>query len=526
NLLLLSDYYFLLNNYNKAEKTILIAVKKHPDSQILNIRLAQFYLQAEMQKKALKTLLKLEENHPDNVRFKLMLADLYLSDMQVSKAENMLEKLKGVLDEGSITDYNLLLAKCCLYKYQISYAVSYLKKVISKEPMLLSARYLLGIAYFAGDQVKLAEKSFVSALILDPHHVDTLVMLSYLHYKNQEYDLSLQYLERILLVEKFNSRALTGKGLCLLEQKLFDEAASIFSNVFNIEESLSALYFYGLSIERGGGQEKAAEIFEKVLAADPILIDVLKRYASLLFKLGHTDKAVELAESILKQHSDKPALQYIAADIYFTLEKHEISQNILITLIKENNTHGNVYSLLAKSYRQTGNVDKAIDFLKTCTVRNPDYGQGWIDLANIYLKQEEKKLALDTLRSAYKNSSDSPLIAGNLAWLLIENSTDLNMALDLSRKAYEKDPENAAIADTLAWAYYHKGAYSQAKWLLERAEKLAPEKGIVKYHKAMLLYKLGKTSQASKSFKNALQYSLSDSIIDRIHKILATLETE
>ncbi|MCP3876649.1 MAG: hypothetical protein GY699_26370, partial [Desulfobacteraceae bacterium] len=135
NLLLLSDYYFLLNKHAQAEKAILIAVKKHPDSQILNLRLVQFYLQAEMQEKALKILLKLEENNPDNVRFKLMLADLYLSDMQVSKAENMLEKLKGVLDEGSITDYNLLLAKCCLYKYQISYAVSYLKKVISKEPM-------------------------------------------------------------------------------------------------------------------------------------------------------------------------------------------------------------------------------------------------------------------------------------------------------------------------------------------------------------------------------------------------------
>ena len=526
NLLLLSDYYFLSNQLQKAENCILDAVTRHPDSQILNIRLAQFYLQATMKEKALQSLIILEEKYPDNVRFKLMLADFYLSDMQVDQAEKMLNKMKSILDDESRTNYNLLMGKCFLYKYQIPYAVSYLKTATSEKPLLLSARYLLGIAYFAGDQTRLAEQSFISALMLDPHHVDTLIILSYLHYKNQEYDLCLQYLERIFVIEKTNTRALTAKGLCLLELGRFDEAAPIFLNAFSLGKRVSALYFYGLSLEREGEYERAAGIFEKVLAIDPALIDVLKQYSSLLLKLDQPDKAVELAELLLKQNQSNPALHYIAGDIYFMLEQYEMTQTILEAALKEKNPQAQVYSLLATSYLQTGKEDQAIGLLKTCVVKKPLFEQGWIDLASLYLKQGEKEIALDTLRTAYKKMPDSPVVAGNLAWLLLETGTDIYMALDLSRKAYEKAPENVAIIDTLGWSYYHKGAYSQASYMFEQAEKLAPEKGIVKYHKAMLLYRQGKIFNARESFQNALKFNLPDETVDHIKEILAKLEAE
>ncbi|MCK5097704.1 MAG: tetratricopeptide repeat protein [Desulfobacteraceae bacterium] len=526
NLLLLSDYYFLSNKFMKAETCILDAVKRHPDSQILNIRLAQFYLQTGMKEKALKTLHLLEESYPDNVRFKLMLADFYLSGMQISQAENMLNKLKTMLDEDSRTNYNLLMGKYFLYKHQIPHAISYLKTATNEKPLLLSARYLLGIAYFAGGRIKLAENSFVNALMLDPYHVDTLVIISYLHYKNQEYDLCLQYLERIFAIENTNSRALMAKGLCLLELGRFDEASPVFLNAFSLGKSVSALYFYGLSIERGGEYKKAVEIFKKVLTIDPVLTDVLKQYSSLLLKLDQTDKAVELAEQILKQHSGNPAFYYVVGDIYFMLEQYEMSQAILETALKEKNPQAQVYSLLAASYLQTGKESRAIDLLKTCTVQNPLYERGWIDLSSLYFKQGKKKMALDTLRTAYKKVPASSTISGNLAWLFLETNTEIYMALDLSRKAYEKNPENAAFADTLGWAYYHKRAYSHAEWMFEQAEKLAPEKGVVKYHKAMLLYKQDRISLAREKFQNALKYDLPNKIVDHIQEILVKLETE
>jgi tetratricopeptide (TPR) repeat protein len=527
NLLLLSDYYFLSNSLKKAEDCILNAIKRSPESQIFYIRLAQFYLQATMREKALKTLLILEEKYPDNIRFKLMLADFYLTNMQICQAEKMLNKLKSIIGEDLKTNYNLLMGKCFLYKHQIPYAVSYLKTATNEQPLLLSARYLLGIAYFAGGQLKLAEKSFVSALMLDPHNIDTLVLLSYLHYKNQEYDLCLQYIERVFAIEKANSRALIARGLCLLGQDKYNEAATVFLSALSIDKSVSALYFYGLSIEKCGGYQRAAEIFEEILTIDPALINVLEQYSSLLLKLDQTDKAIELAEQILKQHEDNTELQYVAGDIYFKLGQYEISQTIFEDTLREQNPQGHVYSLLATAYQKTDKIDKAVDLLKSCTIQNPLYVQGWIDLTSLYLKQGHKMMALDTMRTAYKKVPDSPVIAGNLAWLFLETGTEINMALDLSRKAYENAPENASIADTLGWAYYHKGTYSQAEWMFDKAEQSAPEKGIIKYHKAMLFYGQGKIFHAKESFEEALKdKNLEDTIVNHIHKMLAKIEKE
>jgi len=525
NLLLLADYYFLTNKLEQAESCILNAIKSNPDSEILYIRLAQFYLQTTRKEKALKTLLILEEKHPDNIRFKLMLADFYLSNKQVDEAEKMLATLKNIIDEDSITNYNLLMGKLFLYKNQIPYAVSYLKTATSEQPLLQSARYLLGIAYFAGGQNKLAEKSFINSLMLDPYHIDTLVILSYLHYINKEYDLCLEYLERVFVSEKANSRAFTAKGLCLLGMDQYAEASSAFLSAFSVDKNVSTLYFYGLAIEKGGEYQRAAEIFEQVLTINPLLIDVIKQYSSLLLKLGKINEAAALANQISKKHQGSSSLLYVAGDIYFKLGQYDTAQTILEDVLKEENTQGNVYSILAESYLQTGKNDKAMDLLKTCTIQNPFYAQGWIGLTSLYLKQGDKNKALDTMRTAYKKIPDSPIIAGNLAWLFLETGTEINRALDLSRTAYEKAPDNAAIVDTLGWAYYHKGTYSQAEWMFEEAEKLAPEKGIVKYHKAMLFYKQGKIFQAKEKFESALEQNIMpDSIIDHIHKILSQLK--
>ncbi|THB80887.1 MAG: tetratricopeptide repeat protein [Desulfobacteraceae bacterium] len=516
NLLLLSDYFFLSGQLRMAEQCIQGALKHNPDSQILNIRLAQFYLQTSFRKKALETLRNLEKKYPENVSFKIMLADLYLSGRQVVQAETMLENAKEIVDDASRTNFNLLMGKCFLYKNQIPYAASYLKAVVSENPTLISATYLLGVAYFAGHQIKLAEKNFIRVLVLDPHHIDSLLMLSYIHYKDHAYDLSLDYSRQVLEFDKSNSRALTIKGLCLLELGVPKEAAPLFLKAFSLGKRVSALYFYGVSLEELGRLESAAEVFDKVLTINPELTDVVRRYASLLLELGQREKALEIARDIIEHNPANPFLGYTAGDLFYRLEQYEISQRILEKAISEGASHGHVYSLLAASYQYTGKHRDAGDLLLRCTFDFPNYCQGWIDLAVSYMNRGQKKAALQVLDAAYRKNPDSPAITGNLAWLLLENDQDVHKALDLARKAYEKSPDNPAIADTLGWAYYLKGAYSQAEWMLEQAEALAPDKAIVKYHRAMLLASQGKTTAAKKCFQAALAHKLPEHLVDRI----------
>ncbi len=524
NLLLLSDYYILSNRLDLAEMTIKTAVKAYPDSRMLTVRLVQFYLQAMMKEKALKTLEILEKKYPDTVRFKLMIADFYLSEMNLACAEKILNQSKSLLNESSRTSYNLLMGKYFLYTHQIPYAISFFKTAVKARPLLFSAQYLLGIAYFAGDQARLAEKSFVNALMLNTEHVDTMIILAYLHYKNREYNLAGKYIEKVLAIEKTNSRALMAKALCLLDQNEFKDASATFFNAFSISKDLSALYFYGIALEKRGDIDRAVRIFEKIIEINPNLVDVLQHYSSLLIKLGMYKKAVLLAENILKQERINPLKMHVAGNIYFMLNQYNKSIEIFKRSLKDENTGQNSYTRLAAAYCKVGKSDLAMDTLNKCIKKYPLYDQAWIDIAAIYLEQNKIQKALDTMQTACKKVLNSQSVTGNLAWLLLKTGTNELKALELARKAYEINPENAAVVDTLGLAYYRKKAYSQAEWMFEKAEKLAPEKGIVKYHKAMLLYKIQKISSARKYLKLALEYDLEPSTIAEVQKMLVELK--
>ncbi|MFO7752502.1 MAG: tetratricopeptide repeat protein [Desulfobacteraceae bacterium] len=523
--LLLSDYYLVSGQMAESEKFLLQAVNTYPESLLLKKRLARFYLQTGQESKALKLLVRLEKSYPEEYGFKLLLADLYLSGLHMEKAGMMLDKA-GKTAGSPMADYHLLKGKYLLFKGQNARAVSHFKTVISENPALALARYLLGVAYFSGGQTKLAEKSFVNALMLEPEHMDSLVALGYLLYQNREFALALDYTEKALAVERTNPRAIRAKGLCLLGQRRFEEALSELAKGAYMNPDAASLFFYATALEKVNKLSQAAKVYKQAMQMNPGGRDVTAGYLRLMVKLGNSSGAMAEAEKILEKKPEDPFLYYVAADLAYRIEQYDKSAQYLETALKLDDPPGYIFSLLAAVYRRTGQWDRAVDLLTRCTSVNPQYGKGWNDLAGLYVERDSVQSALETLNRAIEHMPDSGEIAGNLAWLLLESGTELDRALDLARRAYEKLPENGSIADTLGWAYYHKKAYSQAAWMFETAEELAPDKAIVKYHRAMLNYRQGRISAAKSLFGKALEYDhdLSGKTVDHIHEILGRLQ--
>ncbi|MCP4672207.1 MAG: tetratricopeptide repeat protein [Desulfobacula sp.] len=524
DLLLLSDYYFLIQDFTTAETCIIEAMEKNPDNRMVKIRLFQFYLKTDMKDKALKSLLGLEGEYPNDGWFKLMLTDLFLSRMEVDRAEQMLKKIKSMKKLGP--DYDLLMGKVYLFKGKIPYAVSYLKNVIDERPGLLSAHYLLGVAYFAGGQTKLAENSFINALILNPNHVKTLLVLAGLHYKNKEFKLALQYLEKAIFLEPHNARAYMTKGLCLMEQNKGEDASHEFYKAYSLLENVSPLFFLAQSFQSQGKYDIALDIYEDVIDKRPELVDALHMYTSLLLDLKQNEKAMAIIEKVIKTEPYHPVVYYIAARVSLTFGDYKKAKTYLKTAMTHENVPGYIYRLLAVVHQKSGANSSVEEILKQCIEKNPSYVNAWIDLADLYARTGENSLAIETLNQALERFPENPSVSGNLAWLLVENENDFDRALNLARIAYEKSPDKAYLMDTLGWAYFHKKAFSQAEWMLASAEKLAPDKGIIKYHQGMVFYKQRKLLEAKDKLKLALKYDLSDKDINKLKQVLADLETE
>ncbi len=523
DLLLLSDYYLLVQDFSRAEDFIVKALENDPDNIMLKIRLCQFYLQTDMRDKAKKSLVEFEGEYPQGARFKLMLADIFLSELDMDNADVVLKKIKNIKEVQS--DYNLLMGKLWLFKGKNSHAIFHLKSVIDIRPGILSARYLLGIAYFAAGQTKLAEKSFINVLILNPDHVETLVALAGLHYKNREYKLADQYLEKAISLSPSNVRALMLKGLCLMEQKKAKKASQEFTKVHFLIKDAPSLFFLGKSLESQGKFDTALDLYKDLIDQKPELMDVLYKYTALLVEMGQGKKAGEIVEKIIERGYGHSGVYYVGARVRLELEDYDAARKYLDKAMEAENVPGYIYGLAAEMYRKTGEYRKEEDVLRVCMEKNPGYAKAWINLAGLYFRSQRKTQALEILNQAVKKIPDNVLIAGNLAWLLLEEKKDFDRALDLARTAYEKFPGKVYLMDTLGWAYYHKRIFSQAEWLLTEAEELEPDEGIIKYHLGMVLYKQGKLSEAKEKLKRALEYELLDEDMTQAEQALADLET-
>ncbi len=506
DLMLMSDYFALKKRLLLAEACIRKAVAFDPGNLEIKTQLCRFYLSYGMLHKAEQYLELISGQNPEHRGFQLMLADARLSLLHMDLAEEMLisPDIKRFDDAG----YNLLMGKFWLFKGRHSHAVSYLKSALEKNFGMASVHYLLGVAYFAGGQFKLAEKALNNSLAVSPNHPDPLLAMAALHYKQKEYALSEQYLDDIFAMDPASAQAWLVRGLCLFEQKDYEKATQAFSNAWHMGAGLQALFFLGQSFEHRQMPKEALKSYESILEKSPDHFEALNRYCMLLAGNGDPDRAISVIEEWLdtkKGGSPGPEILYTGAKICLQAKKRHACCRFLDLARQKNLFSGDFYILQADLWKARGEAKKRLETLTACTENEPLFLKGWHMLTDDYISQKNFTLAEQTLEKAVTHFPDDPVLSGNLAWLLLEKELpDTDRAFRMARKAYDH-MQQPWLMDTLGWAYYHKGRFSQAEWMLTQAREKLPDNAAVTCHLGMALYKQGRLSEAKKILENAME---------------------
>jgi tetratricopeptide (TPR) repeat protein len=412
--------------------------------------------------------------------------------------------------------------KFWLFKGRYSHAVSYLKTALDKDYGLLSAHYLLGVAYFAGGQSKLAEKAFLQALMLDPDHEESIFAMAALNYKREDYGLADQYADQFLGREPSSARVWKLKGLCALGRTDPSCAIGPLSKSWHLGDA-SAHFFLGQAFEAQGMVQEALTAYSQVFEDAPVIYPALYAYARLASDQGLGERVFEKIDG-LAGHDANPAVYYTAAKICLGLKDYDRCQAYIDKAMAKKEVSGPFFLLQAALFEATGKDDGVEKTLTKCITKLPQYVGGWLKLSAYYMKKQRISDAAQVMEQALNFFPDHPEIKGNLAWLLLEEETDFDRALDLAREAYDTLPGQAWLMDTLGWAYYHKKIYSQAQWMLEQAEELTPGNGMIQYHLGMVLYRRGKLFQAKTKLESALRYiSLDTRQRDEAESLLAGL---
>lgn len=523
--LLMADFYLLDYQYDQAEQSIISAIGLEPEDNSLKYHLVQFYMATDNTVKA-ETILKNILKNQNDIYLRMMLADIYLLNSKLKKAEEIILSLKDEINEPTV-EFELLQGKFWLYSGRTVYATSHFKSALELKPGLVNTRYLLGLTHLINGKLKLSENSLTRALQISPNHYKALLLISEILYKKKDYSLSLSYLDRIIedAPEDFTARIL--KGLNLLGQNKYLPAKEEFNTSLHLSRRTYIAYYYlGLTEELMNNDSKALAYYKQVLDVYPDLMDVSYRYCMLLLKNKQNKLADDFVKKKLADVGASPELYFLAAKVALKMGHLPQGETFFQKAIQLDSAPGFIYMEFAMFYKNNRQTKKAMDILKQCTIKKPYFPDAWISLSKLLADSQDMKTALEIMEQGYKKFQDSAIFQSNLAWLLLEDDPQTNEALSLAQSAYEKSPDDIGIADTLGWAYFHKGIYSQAVWLLSGAQKKAPENGFIRYHLGMTYYRQGEIDKAVEQFKIARASADSGSFSNEIDNVFAKLAKE
>lgn len=296
-----------------------------------------------------------------------------------------------------------------------------------------------------------------------------------------------------------------------------------------------------------GNTRQAVDLYEKSLALDSDAEGVREKLAEGLVELGEDDRAAEILESLvaanpvnLSAYDQLAKIQLRRGD--FSMAAASMRQALLLAPI-DPRRHEEIIRTLLRAGDDDGAVQAAAEAeerfpflvgftilraialsqaenhaaammaferaLVTASNINPDlldsdfyltYG-GAAERAGHFVKAEEllkKSIALAPGRAAEA--------CNHLGYMWAERGVNLEEAEQLILRALEMDPNNGAYIDSLGWVYFKQGRYHEALAELQRAaavlEKPDP---VVLDHIGDAHEKLGQISEAVRHWHKALQ---------------------
>ena len=160
--------------------------------------------------------------------------------------------------------------------------------------------------------------------------------------------------------------------------------------------------------------------------------------------------------------------------------------------------------LLAQLYVQTGRVDEGIKTLDDVAKKAPKNNEVLALKGNLLQLQGKTKEAEEYYTKALQGDPNIDLAANNLAYLLAEESRDLQSALQYAQGVKKRKPEDPNTADTLGWVYFRLGRLVLAREQAEFAVSKDPNNGTFQYHLGIIYKSNNERTKAVAALKKAM----------------------
>jgi tetratricopeptide (TPR) repeat protein len=336
-----------------------------------------------------------------------MLARLHLSRGNIDKSLTYIQQAltidpnnaegQGLMVRIDLTKGDLAKAKASLASLQKRYPNSSatfdllaLTQLAEKHPDLARASYeraLQGNAIdmealggvvridLATGHVKQATERLDNVAALADPPVDLLILAARGYATTRDFDKAEAMLKRAISADPTRLQGYAFLGQLYAARNRTDEAIAQFQDVVKRDpKSVSAMTMIGMLKESQGHKDEAEKEYESVLAVDSRAVVASNNLAWLYASANHKlDEALQLAQTAQQQIPGEPNISDTLGWIYVRKNMGSLAIPPLETCVQK--VPGNpLYQYhLGMAYLQTGDLDKAKQFLSKALALKPDF---------------------------------------------------------------------------------------------------------------------------------------------------------
>ena len=234
--------YKKLEDYAKAEKSILKGLELKPESNGFNHELAKIYFESKKYDLCLHLLLTLSEKVK---RRQILFKDIAMCYYKMNKLQESLEAV------------------------QVS---------LSENPKSISSLYVEGLIHKELGNISESMNSFTKLLSIDSDNRDALYQLGKINHQKGNYREALESFDKVLDFRPRDNEVLKAKGISHDELEEYKEASEALKKSINVDDEI-IFNDRGVALSRLGYNHKAIDSYRRALASNP-------KYAICWFNLG------------------------------------------------------------------------------------------------------------------------------------------------------------------------------------------------------------------------------------------------
>jgi tetratricopeptide (TPR) repeat protein len=376
------------------------------------------------------------------------------------------------------------------------------KTAVSLAPQSAAARYVLAMARYRSGNSAEARAEWLAALESDPHFIPARLALTEQALASGDTRGAERYVTAVVREEPGNVRALDLFARVLLAQKRYNSAALIAQRALAVDKTTPQphLLLGRIALQQHRFTD-ALVYFEQAVLLQPHSPDAIEGLTRVYKTGAVTRPMLARMEKVAANDPPSATLMEITGRLYADRGWFDDAKRCLQAALHLDPQRSTAANALAKTYAATGQLGAAADSASRAT------GSSAALLAGVRAQERNDiAAAIQNYERAIREGEHSGVAANNLAWLYVQQGTNLDRALELAESARSMAPENAAILDTIGLVRLRMRKYTEAIRALESARALAAQHpsdpellAQIRRHLSEAYLRAGKTAAAVES---------------------------